>query len=294
VSDVTTFDVRRFHDPTAFLDHAGGFLLQAEAENNLILGIAQQLKAGTLLSRKPVYLATIEQDGNIVGCAFRTPPYKLGLTRMPVAAIPSLVKDVAAVYDALPAVMGEESGARAFAKAWAKAHDVDAKTGIVHGIYELDEIIPPRRPANGSARLATDDDIDNITNWIEAFSAEAGVHTDNARALATARMREDSFYLWTDDGAAVSMTAWSGETPNGRRVGYVYTPPSLRGRGYATSLVAHVSERILEDGCRFCFLYTDLSNATSNDIYRQIGYRHLCDVADWHLTPRMDRKLEAK
>src|SRR3954468_6653803 len=94
VSDVTTFEVRRFHDPTAFLERAGSWLLQAEAENNLLLGIAQQIAAGTLLSQKPVYLATVEQAGDVVGCAFRTPPYKLGLTTMPLQAIPALAADV--------------------------------------------------------------------------------------------------------------------------------------------------------------------------------------------------------
>jgi predicted GNAT family acetyltransferase len=77
------------------------------------------------------------------------------------------------------------------------------------------------------------------------------------------------------------MAAWSGETPNGRRVGYVYTPPAHRRHGYATALVAYLSERILEDGCRFCFLYTDLDNPVSNSIYQQIGYRPVCDVMDW-------------
>ena len=58
----------------------------------------------------------------------------------------------------------------------------------------------------------------------------------------------------------------------------MYTPPELRGRGYATALTAELSQRLLdgrlfEGGRRFCFLYTDLANPTSNAIYERIGYR---------------------
>jgi predicted GNAT family acetyltransferase len=62
------------------------------------------------------------------------------------------------------------------------------------------------------------------------------------------------------------------------RIGYVYSPPEWRGRGYATACVARVSQRVLDSGLQFCFLYTDLSNPTSNSIYRRLGYRPVYDV----------------
>lgn len=280
----TTYTVRRFHDPAAFLAAAEPWLLRDEAEHNLIIGIAHQLAAGTLISAKPVYLATVEGAAGIVGCAFRTPPYKLGLTRVPADAIATLADDVARVYDAIPAVMGERATARAFADAWTRMHPgVTCAAGMEGRIYQLDRVIPPGRPPRGRARTATNDDIAHAASWIDAFSREAGIHTDNTSALAGARIKQRSLYFWEVDGAAVSMAAWSGETPHGRRVGYVYTPPEWRGAGFATALVAHVSERILEDGCTFCFLYTDLANPTSNSIYQQIGYRPVCDVIDWNL-----------
>ena len=33
----------------------------------------------------------------------------------------------------------------------------------------------------------------------------------------------------------------------------------------------------LAAGRRFCFLYTDLANPTSNKIYVAMGYRRVCD-----------------
>jgi predicted GNAT family acetyltransferase len=67
------------------------------------------------------------------------------------------------------------------------------------------------------------------------------------------------------------------------RVNYVYTPPELRGRGYASACVASLTEQLLDEGHALCCLYTDLSNPTSNKIYQASGYRPVCDAAEYHL-----------
>ena len=85
--------------------------------------------------------------------------------------------------------------------------------------------------------------------------------------------------IWQDERPA-SMAVAQGVTPNGCRVGYVYTPTELRGRGYASALVAELSQSMLDSGLNFCVLYTDLANPTSNGIYQRIGYNAICDVRD--------------
>jgi predicted GNAT family acetyltransferase len=52
-------------------------------------------------------------------------------------------------------------------------------------------------------------------------------------------------------------------------------------------LVAELSRKMLADGCGFCVLYTDLSNPTSNAIYRRIGYRLIETVQDFELEPNL-------
>ena len=73
------------------------------------------------------------------------------------------------------------------------------------------------------------------------------------------------------------MTGFSGPTPNGIRIGAVFTPPDLRRRGYASACVAAVSQSVLDAGRKFCFLYADIANPTSNHIYQEIGYQPVCD-----------------
>jgi predicted GNAT family acetyltransferase len=68
----------------------------------------------------------------------------------------------------------------------------------------------------------------------------------------------------------------------------VYTPPALRGRGYASALVAAVSQAQLDAGRRFCFLFTDLANPTSNRIYQDIGYEAVCDVDEYRFEAPID------
>ena len=69
-------------------------------------------------------------------------------------------------------------------------------------------------------------------------------------------------------------------------VGNVLTHADYRGRGYATTLVAEQSRWLLDAGRRFCFLYTDLDNPTSNALYRRIGYRMIAESGEVRFDPK--------
>ena len=51
--------------------------------------------------------------------------------------------------------------------------------------------------------------------------------------------------IWEDDGRAVSIASCGNSTPNGVRVGPVYTPPRSRGRGYGSAVTAAVTDSAL-------------------------------------------------
>ena len=154
--------------------------------------------------------------------------------------------------------------------------------------------VVPTEPATclGDILVIDDDAIlrELVTDWVVAFSTEAMPEQppiDDPEAVADrwiARVNR-LLYLWEDGGRVVSLVGAGGETPNGIRIGPVYTPPDARGRGYATSLTAAASADQLERGRRFCFLFTDLANPTSNAIYQSIGYEPVCDMDQY----RFDR-----
>ena len=112
----------------------------------------------------------------------------------------------------------------------------------------------------------------------QAAAPQAGIDMARQR-IASGRM-----FVW-DDGGPVSMAAWSGRTPNGVRVNYVYTPAERRGRGYASACVADLTQHLLNNVAEFCCLVTDLGNPTSNSIYQRIGYQPVCDLSDFILLP---------
>lgn len=51
---------------------------------------------------------------------------------------------------------------------------------------------------------------------------------------------------------------------------------------------AYGSAPYLEDGKQFCTLYTDLSNASSNSMYRRIGCAKVADVLDIYFQSKAD------
>jgi predicted GNAT family acetyltransferase len=135
----------------------------------------------------------------------------------------------------------------------------------------------------GSWRVGQLSDVDLLAAWWVAFHREAlaeGPPMADPRATAERWVRRigRTPYLWIVDGRPVSLVATGSPTPNGIRIGPVYTPPDQRRRGYASALTAAASQAELDAGRRFCFLFTDLANPTSNRIYQAIGYEPVIDV----------------
>jgi predicted GNAT family acetyltransferase len=272
--------LQRHDTAREFLHSAGPFLLRAEAENNLILGLVGDMAAGTRVW-DAMYLATVEEDGQVVACAMRTPPHKPVLTSAPEEAIELLAADFQERYGELNGVLAPHDTSRAFAETWAARVGTTFRQGMRQRIYRLERVLDPPVPAPGRFRPATEGDLERLVPWEEGFLADTGAaHIRDVPERARRRIERGTIYLWEDD-EPVSMAAWAGRTENGVRIGLVYTPPELRGRGYATACVAELSRKLLREGRRFCFLYTDLSNPTSNRIYRRIGYEPVCDATDF-------------
>lgn len=263
----------------AFLARAESWLLQNEAEHSLVLGIAAQLR---FAPGAKAFLATLEHDGGVVGCAFRTPPHKLGVTRMPPGAAEALADCQAPELSDLPGVLGPEDVASAIAERIGRHLGKTAVPGMRQRIYELRQVNWPPRPPPGRLRLAQNAELELLTQWLAAFAEETRHGPADVRTYTLSHIASQTVFVWDDDGPKAT-ALWSGLTRNGVRIGFVYTPPDLRGRGYASACVAGASQRALDSGYCFCCLYTDLGNPTSNGIYQRIGYHRVCDVVDYEL-----------
>jgi len=258
-----------FDSVHAFERVAGAFLAAHEAEHNLMLGLVGAIRAG----RYPeAYLSVARRGDEIAFAALRTPPHDLALSRVTgPETLDLLVRDLAGV--ALPGVLAARPDAAAFAERWARAVGATVEPGMRQRIYVIDRLEPRSLP-EGRPRVATAADRDRVVEWLGTFDASTA---EAAAERLLSGGGDQTVLLWETD-RPVSMAASGGPTPHGIRISAVYTPPEHRRRGYASAVTASLTQRMFDAGRRFCFLYTDLANPTSNRLYQRLGYRPVVDV----------------
>lgn len=276
--------LHRFSDVDAFLAAGGDFLAAREAEHNLLLGLSTAIRTTPELfaDGPPVFLAVTDAEHGVVAASLRTPPHNQVLSWIDdMTAVDMLVE--ALRDEPLPGVLGPTAAASRFAAGWHRATGQSTRVEVAERIFRLVHVIHPERPPSGSWRLAEPRDRGLVAEWLIAFSEEA---MPEAPPITEPLEMADRWiagiyrhlYLWEDAGRVVCVVGAGGKTPNGIRIGPVYTPPEHRRRGYASALTAAASQDQLDRGRRFVFLFTDLANPTSNKIYQAIGYQPVCDV----------------
>jgi hypothetical protein len=280
-------ELTRFTDVDRFLEAATPFLAEREAEHNLIFGVAANLRKHPEQYTAPAYMATVTVGARVVAAGLQTPPFRLTLSEVDdPAAVGLLARDL--VDRDLPGVQGPVEVVRAFIEQRRAGGGPPAHLDSSERIYRLTTVIPPR-PVPGGPRDPVPGDRDALVEWMWAFGLEALGEDDREGAAEdvdnwmAGRIR--TLHVWQDGERIVSVCGVTGPTPNGIRIGPVYTPPEHRGHGYASGLVAAVTQAQLDAGRRFVFLFTDLANPTSNRIYQAIGYEPVRDM-EIHLFER--------
>lgn len=270
----------KYERATEFDRKVKPLLLKHEACHNLPIGVLNRLLNQHVLG--DILMATVEDKQKILGSFFMTPPHHLIVTFHDADEIARTAefaaKKLAASKVKIPSLIGEKHQVSVFAESWKKISGQDYKIGMKQRIYQLSEVedIPE---SEGSMRMATKEDLSFLEDWVLAFNRETPerpLSREEAAQLAEHRVQEGSLYLWEVKHKPVAMAARTRKTDHGQTVSLVYTPIEERKKGYASSLVKHLSREILND-YTFCFLYTDLANPTSNKIYTRIGYQPVCD-----------------
>lgn len=265
-----------YPSPTPFLAQNCAFLEKREAVNSLLYGLAlTHQKAGD--EAGPLFLLSVQDEGEPIFCALQTPPRKLVVCgevahAEAIAALASNYISENAIT--IPGINGPRAFAEALADAWSRRQGIGWNVSRRSGVFQLDALRPVS-PAPGRLRLAEEAESGLAAGWRLAFIPELGMEAEapgQARQATAGMIRENRLYFWENKGRPVSMAAVGRPTPHGVSVYYVYTPPEYRGHGYASNAVAAMSGLMLNRGYRFCTLFTDLSNPTSNKIYQAMGY----------------------
>jgi predicted GNAT family acetyltransferase len=276
----------RFSSAHDFRTRAEAFLLEHEAEHNLPLGLMSSLILNPNLYGTQPYFAVVEDASRIIVAAVMTPPYRLVLSLVEDrGALTLIARDVRELRPDTPGVTGPVPVSLHFAETWRDLTGQSFHKSMAERIYKLERVNPPSS-VSGQMRRAVESDRDLLREWSRAFQLEAFGEADDATVermvnnMLTMPPEYRGTYLW-EDPQPVSLTSYGGPTSNSMRIGPVYTPPESRGRGYASACVAGVSQYLLDTGRKFCTLFTDLANPTSNHIYQVIGYKPVCDVDEY-------------
>jgi len=286
--------VRFYDDISDFYNIVMPFLLEREAENNLLLGVLDAIGDDPRRygESKPV-LALVSNSNQLKLIAIRTPPFNQLLSYTDdLGSIDVLVDSLIEENMDLPGVLGTKEGAEEFTRLWCKGKKIKANLIAYERIYKLIEVA---EETLGDRKLINADNSfqELILKWGREFILEALPESevklrDDWNPSLIRSIDEKRIFLLLDNGSPLSMARRAGKTPNGITVNLVYTPPSLRRKGYATECVAKLSKLLLDEGNKFCFLFTDLLNPTSNSIYQKIGYRPIIDVDQYEFI--LDKK----
>jgi predicted GNAT family acetyltransferase len=252
-----------------------GPMLAARIESNIAATVLDQIVRGEHSGPPPLFAYGLDAAGEVTLAALRTPPWPLLASAIRPPDAGELVERWLAADPQLPGVSGEPALARAIAAAWAERTARPTRLRMSDALHILTEVVGPARLAAGRLRAARADERELLIAWEEAFvtEADAGV-VGQAEVTVDRRMRAGMALVW-DDGGPSSTLALTRPVAGTARIGAVYTPPELRDRGYASSLVAAASRLALAHGSPRCILFTDLANPVSNRIYAALGYRRV-------------------
>jgi len=145
-------------------------------------------------------------------------------------------------------------------------------------LYSLDLArlrVPPALAAL-SLRRPRGDELPLLIAWREQYLVETGLsaagpllHQDAKGGIELLQAQGDHWLL-EDRGEPVAYTAFNARLPDIVQVGGVWTPPPLRGRGYARCAVAGSLLEARAAGARRAILFT--SNTSAARAYEAIGF----------------------
>lgn len=176
-------------------------------------------------------------------------------------------------------------------------------------LYELDLARLRAPEAASRCRLATPDDVPLLAQWrhdykVETERREPGEALREATRGQVEQLVADGVMFILEDGGTearatagqaaggdarptvgrpVACSTFNATLPDCVQIGGVWTPPKLRGRGHARSVVAGSLLRARGQGVARAILFTGATNVPARHAYEALGFREIGDygIALW-------------
>ncbi|MCG7344535.1 GNAT family N-acetyltransferase [Sporosarcina sp. ACRSL] len=270
----------QFEDAERFAKVAEPIIAKKEDVYSLFYGVLQAIKAKKY---ENPFMAAVMEGEEVLVLLQMTPPHPLNLIIVDESRaeelIDFIIRELRGNLIAVPSVISVKKWALSFAKAWEQITGETQKLLMDQGLYRLDKIEESLEMSPGNWRFATKADAPLIENWFALFEEDTNIGKTAPELIkekVASFIEAQEIFLWENEGKVVSMMKKARPTENGVTVSFVFTPKEERKKGYARTMVAHGSKELLKD-YKFCVLYTDMMNPTSNKIYQEIGYKHIAD-----------------
>lgn len=234
-------------------------------------GILAELAAAP----RPSLFLTAHSGDTLVAAALRPLAYPLLTSGISIEAVPAVADYLHREKITVPAILGLQPSADVFASRWVSLSGAATTARADETVYRLQAFAPPD-PVAGDARRAGASDVALLCNWLTAFRAE--VFGSPAGSTPTAALYAQivgaigQFIMWQVDGVPVSLARVHPAVQGVARIGPVFTPGEQRGRGWAGAVTAAAIDRARRDGAADIVLQTDVTNRTSNVLYRRLGF----------------------
>lgn len=172
-------------------------------------------------------------------------------------------------------------------------------TEQLYNLSLADLIVPaPLRTGELVGRRIEPRDLDLLTEWRIAYSMEGLGSADTpelrkeSRAGIERSLADGTGWLIEVEGERVACSYFNSSVTEAVQIGGVWTPPELRGRGYARAAVATSLIDARRTGVTKAILFTGDDNIPAQKAYQALGFRHIGDYRLFILhTPFVPRKV---
>ncbi|MFE7311696.1 GNAT family N-acetyltransferase [Streptomyces sp. NPDC057555] len=268
-----------------FLAHAGDLLRSRPALHTTPLTVIEKLRThgADAYGAEATLFGRLESGGEVRALFYRPPSHRLTLTPLSPEHADHLAAHLAGLALPLSGVTADHDTATAFAQAWQRRTGAAPAPWWRGRLHRLDTLTPPTPLPKGRGHLVDAQDHEQLIAWCGEFTADVGETPPiDTASWAHSRFADKHFTFWqTPDGTPVSMAGSTSMVGGMIRVDPVYTPPHLRGRGYAGAVTVEVSRAALAAGAMEVVLFTNPANPTSNALYQRIGYVPVADFTGY-------------
>ena len=254
----------------AFRNECLNWLSQEEVINHSVISLSDALYRGAPIYTPPFLFAHVAFAHAIQGCSIYAEPDGLVISEFVPEMTTFLFAHIEQKIELPSRIFGPRPATVQIAELFAASRKSAFRIQSTWRTHILEKAPILADPAPGFVRGASTADYDLVRAWGRKYDREKPANLSIEKFLLN-KLNEGNLFFWVDD-EPVCLATMSGMSCSGPRISAVYTPPAMRGHGYASNLVHELSTNFLSSGRPYMTLSTQVGDSAER-IYQKLGYR---------------------